>query len=308
MGTEWSSERYLQLRSCQKRLHSFFVSVNILSNYVYSENMEPLTLRIVNGRLTWVDDSPTARRRYYTWRRHPIFYRHRRLSIFQVFDLIIMYIRQDSYAEAMAIAKINSRNTIRAVWKCLSRLVAISSRQYIQNFQKLGRANTDELICADETLVRRSKRRFNSQPETWAWGARSKSNPQRWIIIVIGNNRSAEKLSAMCFRNIEIGARVQTDGWAGYNFIDPYYRHTRVYHRHRLVNPITGVEINVIEGLWGLLKKEWRASRGGISREHCELFIAFFTWKHHLTDKTKKGMLNSLLALIADNRDESFYV
>jgi len=308
MGSEWSSDRYLELRSSKISIHNFFVEVDILSNYVYSENAEPLVLRVVNGKLRWIDDNPTASKRYYTWRRHPLLYRHRRLSIFQIFDLIILYVRQDSYEEALKVTKIKSRNTVRAVWKSLSRLVCISSRRYVETFMKLGSQFTDEVICADETLVRRSKRRFNSQPETWAWGARSKPEPNRWIIVVIGNDRSAESLSRVCFKYINTGARLQTDGWAGYNYIDPYYRHSRVYHKHRLVNPLTGVEINVIEGLWGLLKKQWRAARGGISREHCELFIAFFTWKNQVTDGSHLGMFNNLISLIADNRDEQLYV
>lgn len=308
MGSEWSAERYLELRSCKLRLHGFFVQNKILTNFVYSANMEPLTLSIVDGKLMWVDENPHAERRHYTWRRHALFYYHRRLSINQIFDLLILFVKQESYNEAMAFTKIKSRNTIRSVWRSLSRLISISARYHIETFTKLGSANSDEVICADETLVRRTKRRFHMQPETWAWGARSKQNPNRWIIIVIGNDRSAEKLADVCFEYISSGARLQTDGWAGYNYIDPYYRHTRVYHRHRLRNPVTGVEINVIEGLWGMLKREWRSAKGGISREHCELFIAFFTWKYHRTDRTHLGMFNALLNLIAENRAETLYV
>ena len=84
---------------------------------------------------------------------------------------------------------------------------------------------------------------------------------------------------------------------------------TQIFNSSRRIGyvPLKGVEVNVIEGLWGLLKKEWRASRGGISREHCELFIAFFTWKHQQTDGSHLSMMNCLLQLIADNGGVAIY-
>ena len=80
--------------------------------------------------------------------------------------------------------------------------------------------------------------------------------PQRSIVLLTVENRSAETLEALVEKYVERGSVLYTDAWRGYsNLVNLGFRHFVVNHSISFVGGETGVHTNTIKGCWCAVKK-----------------------------------------------------
>ena len=141
-----------------------------------------------------------------------------------------------------------------SVW--VGKLLTCLAEYLFQNPVVLGGHGV--VVEVDESKY--GKRKYNRgsrRDGNWVLGMLERGRSDRCHFIPLpGNSRSGATLIPLIMNFVRPGSIVMTDGWSGYNSLPRRgYYHFVVNHSIQYVNPITGVHINTMEGLWTHCKK-----------------------------------------------------
>jgi transposase len=145
-------------------------------------------------------------------------------------------------------------------------------------------------VEADETLVggltRNSHRR---EREALGWDRKRYDNQRKTIVFAaverdgrvratIIPNSSGPTLRGAVRGNIDEGAILYTDEFAGYLTLGDTYDHRTIRHRDRVyVNGRTHTQ--TVEGFFGLLKNAIRGVHHGVSEQWLQGYLNEYTWR-----------------------------
>ena len=156
--------------------------------------------------------------------------------------------------------------------------------------EKIGGVN--HIVEIDESLF--SKRKYNVGRivrTVWVVGGIDMTTGHTFFTETLF--RTKEALNQIILRYVKIGTTIYTNGWAGYNDLTSLgYIHLRVNHKLNFVDPITGVNTQVIEGMWSVFKRKLRA-RGITNRENIVLIFAEFLLKSKFKELTFQKILEN---------------
>lgn len=104
------------------------------------------------------------------------------------------------------------------------------------------------------------KRKFNRGHHVegvWVIGGVERT-PERKLFLKIIEKRNSESLLEVIKAHVKQGSIIYTDGWQGYNLIEPVLKmeHSVVNHSLHFVNPENGHHTNTIEGTWSGVKRK----------------------------------------------------
>ena len=109
--------------------------------------------------------------------------------------------------------------------------------------------------------------------------------------------RDALTLQSFIAQQCPMGATVVTDCWRGYNGLNQRgFMHWNVNHEQGFVHPLSGYHTNMIEGLWQLVRGEFRKYRG-MREEELQWFLDEFAFKRNMR-LSQEGLWVKLLLVI----------
>ena len=133
------------------------------------------------------------------------------------------------------------------------------------------------VVQIDETVIARRKyNRGRIVPQKWLFGAIDTIN--KHFILKSVDSRDKTTLKTVIVDSICSGSIVHSDRWPAYMsiFDESFpYSHGSVNHSKNFVDPDTGINTNLIENLWMLLKQSLRR-KFLRSRLHLDLYLAEF--------------------------------
>ena len=100
----------------------------------------------------------------------------------------------------------------------------------------------------------------------------------------------------------QLGAVHITDGWKAYFGLNAYgHFHWNLKHNVGFVDPITKWHTNTIEGLWSLIRGDFRRFRG-IKPDKLQLFLDEFSFRRNVS-LSNDGLWAKLLLAIAKKQN-----
>jgi len=139
------------------------------------------------------------------------------------------------------------------------------------------------------------KRKFNRGHRVegvWVVGGVERA-PERLMLAVSVQDRSAETLRAIIQRHVLPGTIVRTDLWRGYRALDDFgMEHQTVNHTDHFVDPVTGVHTNTIEGTWNGMKMNTR--RQHYNREFIDGALMEFIWRRRYAGDLWNRLLHAM--------------
>lgn len=109
--------------------------------------------------------------------------------------------------------------------------------------------------------------------------------------------RDAQTLQTFITQQCPHGATVVTDQWRGYLGLGARgYSHWNVNHENGFVDPLHGQHTNTIEGLWQLVRGDFRKYRG-LKKDQLQTYLDEFAFKRNMS-LTQEGVWVSLLLVI----------
>ena len=106
--------------------------------------------------------------------------------------------------------------------------------------------------------------------------------------------RDALTLQTFIAEHSIVGATHITDGWRAYLGLDALgYYHWNLNHSIGFVHEFTGFHTNTIEGLWSLVRDDFRRFRG-LKRQRLQSFLDEFSFRRNMK-MTNAGLWMKLL-------------
>ena len=110
-------------------------------------------------------------------------------------------------------------------------------------------------------------------------------------------DRKRDTLMRIIKRFIARGATVNSDSWKSYaTLASEGYMHYSVCHKYEFVNLDTGAHTQTIEGLWKILKHDYRR-HGGFKQSDLEVFIAQWCFRRNFCRDEKSNFRRVCLAI-----------
>ena len=87
-------------------------------------------------------------------------------------------------------------------------------------------------------------------------------------------------LATHILRNVESGAKLVTDDFAAYKYMDRHYDRKVINHSARIY--VRGdIHTNTIEGFWSQLKRSIRGTYHSVSRQHLQAYVDEFAYRYN---------------------------
>ena len=120
-----------------------------------------------------------------------------------------------------------------------------------------------------------------------------RGSPQ--MVIEMVKDAGQRTLLRSALKHIELGSRVETDSWRGYNSLDPCYDHRTVKHAETYVQD--GVHCNTAEAEWSVFKPWWATYRG-VAKRHIYLYLAQYQFRRNRRHWSALDRLEEMIGFI----------
>lgn len=136
-----------------------------------------------------------------------------------------------------------------------------------------------KVVEVDESMF--GKRKYNRGKRvkgTWVFGGVERGSNKCFIKPV--ESRGEDVLCKFVRENVLPGTLIVSDCWKGYVNLDKWgYTHETVNHSQTFKDPVTGAHTNTIEGLWSLIKSEFRSKHHRNVDNLLDSYFAEFMWR-----------------------------
>lgn len=208
-----------------------------------------------------------------------------------------------------------------AVWLCVGNKKGISSLQLSreigvtqktawfmlqrirESFKESNESELSEEVEMDETFVggknknrHKDKKVKNSQgrsfkDKTPVFGMVQRNGK---MVAKVVMNTSAEQLTPIIQKYVNLNSIIYTDEWHGYKEADKMYEHYFVDHASRQYVNGT-VTTNRIEGAWGILKRMIIGIYHYTSRKHLQRYVDEFVFRYNTMNESQFSRFNLFL-------------
>ena len=105
----------------------------------------------------------------------------------------------------------------------------------------------------------------------------------------------------MIFQFCDQGLTIKTDFLSSYNGLgDRRLRHWIVNHSYTFSDPDTGVNTNLIENLWNLIKEDTTRKHRGVKHSHLQEYLDEFCFRRNfLYDQPQEAHFQIIMQAIA---------
>ncbi len=108
------------------------------------------------------------------------------------------------------------------------------------------------------------------------------------------DNVSKKTLHEIIFKNIELGTRLITDNFRGYNGLCNFFNHDSI--NHSMKEYVQGdIHTNTIEGFWSLLKRGIIGIYHFTSEKHLEKYLDEFSFRYNTKEQKECFRFNFFL-------------
>lgn len=146
------------------------------------------------------------------------------------------------------------------------------------------------------------KRKYNRGKRVdgnWVFGGVERGSKRCFFEVV--PDRTKETLLNLIKQNILPGTTIISDCWKSYECLSENdFKHLQVNHTKTFKDPATGAHTNKIEGMWSVIKREFRKKSHRQSATTEAIFNSYFAefmWRWRYTDSTQDKYLQYLVAI-----------
>ena len=211
------------------------------------------------------------------------------ISIVQFLDFLYFWLMDCVSAITRNESDIKSNKT-SVKWSRVINTICYNKMRTMVHGKIGGRGHIVEI---DESLF--SKRKYNTGRGVrvvWVVGGIDLTTRECFFVEVLYRDRVT--LSQVIIEHVLEGTIIWTDCWGGYVDLNEIgFHHETVNHSLYFVDPLTGVNTQLIESTWGALKRKLRA-RGVSNRSDLSLFFASFLFKRKYKDASFTVILENL--------------
>jgi len=129
----------------------------------------------------------------------------------------------------------------------------------------------------------------------WIFGGVEIADERKCFLVKVPN-RNRDTLCALIKKHILPGSIIRSDGHPSYKKLDEIlghcYEHEVVVHDHNLVDPVTGVHTNTIEGTWNGVKINVPVRQP--AEKHVIGHLHEFMWRRQNAGRLWEALLDAL--------------
>lgn len=129
------------------------------------------------------------------------------------------------------------------------------------------------------------------RPLICVWTQRDSSK----MVIEMVKDAGKQSLLGSALSHIELGSRIDTDSWRGYNILVHCYDHRTVKHSEAYVQD--GVHCNTAEAEWSVFKPWWATYRG-VAKRHVYRYLGHYQFRRNRRHWSAIERLEEMLGFV----------